>query len=124
MKDYLFVHGLKNGHHWLYRISNRITLGYHELIIEDKSYFLYKQFRNHAYYIDNRKIKEIRTYDISEWDKYHKNCGYYNLEYLNYFPEITFTDTFYSLVFLHNLPELDKHMVHPSGLITEFLFKE
>ena len=124
MKDYWYVHGHKDGNHWLYRYSNRISLGYSKLIIEDKSYMLFKTFRNDHYYIDYRKVKDVKTYDISKWNEYHEGLGYYNLEYLNFLPEITFTDTFYSLVFLHNLPELSNNMVYPSGLITEYTFKE
>lgn len=123
MKDFWYVHKLSSTY-YMYRYSRKISLSWCNLDIEDLDKYLILNFRNDVYYLDKSRIKSVKTYDIREWNAYHVGLGYYNLEYLNLFPEITFTDYFYSLVFLHNLPILTKDMSYPSGLITEYRFEE
>ena len=123
MENFWYIHKLSNNHH-LYRYSKRCSLGCSKLIIDDIDNFIIQPHRFETFYIDKRKIKSVKTYDIREWNVHHEGLGYYNLEHLNLIAEITFTDYFYSLVFLHNLPELNKVMPYPSGLITEYRFEE
>jgi len=123
MKDFWYVHKLSSTY-YMYRYSRKISLSWCKLDIEDLNKYLILNFRNDVYYLDKSRIKSVKTYDVREWNAYHVGLGYYNLEYLNLFPEITFTDYFYSLVFLHNLPILTKDISYPSGLITEYRFEE